>query len=164
MSLDPSTLISSFLALPRNRLSPSGAVSNTWYFSIRHIPLNPPGSVLFLLNPASGYVHVEGPLPPASDAESLAVRANIIALLLMKSFVGSLGGATSVGRPWEWNTDDAEMAGAVGECLNGMGIGDGLEAVGVVGEDERRKGEDEWGKFFGGLTQIVENPESSARQ
>ncbi|KAL8996561.1 MAG: hypothetical protein Q9169_003956 [Polycauliona sp. 2 TL-2023] len=164
MSLDPSTLISSFLALPRNHLSPSGAVPNTWYFSIRHVPIAPPGSVLFLLNPASGYVHIEGPLPPASDTESLAVRANIIALLLVKSFVGSLGGATSVGRPWEWKTDDAEMAGAVGECLHGMGIGEGLEVVGVVGEDERAKGEEAWGKFLGGLVQAVENPESSTRE
>ncbi|KAL8852678.1 MAG: hypothetical protein Q9221_002438 [Calogaya cf. arnoldii] len=162
MSLDPFTLISSFLALPRNRLSPSGSVPNTWYFSIRHVPITPPGSVLFLLNPASGYVHVEGPLPPTSDTESLAVRANIIALLLMKSFVNSLGGANSVGRPWEWMTDDAEMAGAIGECLKGMGIVDGLEAIGVVGEEERRRGEEEWGKFLRGLIQVVDNAESSA--
>ncbi|KAI4237773.1 MAG: hypothetical protein LQ349_001581 [Xanthoria aureola] len=161
MSLDPSTLISSFLALPRNCLSPSGSVSNTWNFSIRHVPIDPPGSVLFLLNPGSGYVHVEGPLPPASDTESLAVRANIIALLLMKSFVGSLGGAASVGRPWEWKTDDAEMAGALGECLKGMGIGEGLEAVGVVGNEERRRGEEEWGKFLRGLVHVVDNPGSS---
>lgn len=162
MSLDPSTLILSFLALPRKRLSPSGSVSNTWYFSIRYVPITPPGSVLFHLNPASGYVHVEGPLPPASETESLAVRANVVALLLMKSFVGSLGGATSVGRPWEWKTDDAEMAGAVGECLKGMGIGEGLEAVSVVGEEERRGGEEEWGKFLRRLVQVVNNPESSA--
>ncbi|KAI4267437.1 MAG: hypothetical protein LQ337_008349 [Flavoplaca oasis] len=161
MSLDPSSLISSFLVLPRNRLSPSGSVPNTWYFSIRHVPLDPPGSVLFLLNPASGYVHVEGPLPPTSDTESLAVRANIIALLLMKSFVGSLGGAASVGRPWEWKTDDAEMAGAVGECLKDMGVGDGLETIGVVGEDERRSGEEEWQKFLQGLVNVVDDAESS---
>ena len=90
------------------------------------------------------------------------MRANIIALLLMKSFVNSLGGATSVGRPWEWMTDDAEMAGAIGECLKGMGIVDGLEAIGVVGEEERRRGEEEWGKFLRGLIQVVDNAESSA--
>ncbi|KAI4252336.1 MAG: hypothetical protein LQ352_004343 [Teloschistes flavicans] len=144
MSLDPASLVSSFRALPRRQLVPSGSAPNFWHFSIRQVPLSPPGAVLFLVNPPSEYVHVEGPLPEAFHMESLAIRANIVTLLLLKAFVSGLGNSVQMGRPWEWMTDDAEMAGAIGECLRGMGIRDGLDAMKSRGDQMKSIGRGSW--------------------
>lgn len=156
MSLDPASLVSSFRALPRRQLVPSGSAPNFWHFSIRQVPLSPPGAVLFLVNPPSEYVHVEGPLPEAFHMESLAIRANIVTLLLLKAFVSGLGNSVQMGRPWEWMTDDAEMAGAIGECLRGMGIRDGLDAVGVIDEESGRSDEEHWTRFLAQLQGTVQ--------
>ncbi|KAL8637848.1 MAG: hypothetical protein Q9228_004933 [Teloschistes exilis] len=156
MSLDPASLVSSFRALPRRQLVPSGSVPNVWHFSIRHVPISPPGSVLFLVNPPSEYVHVEGPLPEAFHMESLPIRANLVTLLLLKAFVGGLGNSVQMGRPWEWKTDDAELAGAIGECLKGMGVRDGLDAVGVIDEESGRPDEENWRKFLARLEGAVQ--------
>ncbi|KAI4197797.1 MAG: hypothetical protein LQ350_005702 [Teloschistes chrysophthalmus] len=156
MSLDPASLVSYFCALPRHQFVPSGSVPNVWHFSIRHVPLSPPGSILFLVNPPSEYVHVAGPLPEAFHMESLPMRANLITLLLLKAFVSELGNSVQMGRPWEWKTDDAELAGAIGECLRGMGIRDGLDAVGVIDEESGRSDEEHWTKFLAQLEGTVQ--------
>lgn len=88
--------------------------------------------------------------------ESLPMRANLITLLLLKAFVSELGNSVQMGRPWEWKTDDAELAGAIGECLRGMGIRDGLDAVGVIDEESGRSDEEHWTKFLAQLEGTVQ--------
>lgn len=87
-------------------------------------------------------------------------------MLLLKAFNGGLGktqemeeqriarGVAVMGRPWSWVCDDAEMAGAVGEMLRGMGIS-APEGVGVAGDEENRIADEEWRRFFGKLHNMV---------
>lgn len=155
---DPQSLVSIFNNLPRRPQVPAGNIPNHWHFSLRAVPLNPPGSLLFLLQPQSRYMHVEGPIPPAAESQSMAVRANMYAMLLLKAFNSGLGAPASVqmGRPWTWSTQDAEVAGAVGEVLRGWGIEAGLEAVGVSDDEERKIADEEWERFFRGLQGLAE--------
>lgn len=88
--------------------------------------------------------------------ESLPIRANLVTLLLLKAFVGGLGNSVQLGRPWEWKTGDAELAGAIGECLRGMGIRDGLDAVGVIDEESGRPDEEHWRNFLARLEGAVQ--------
>lgn len=87
-------------------------------------------------------------------------------MLLLKAFNGGLGkteeeeeqrraqGVAVMGRPWSWVCDDAEMAGAVGEMLRGMGVS-APEGVGVAGEEDNRIADEEWRRFFGKLHNMV---------
>ncbi|EWC46346.1 hypothetical protein DRE_04517 [Drechslerella stenobrocha 248] len=63
-------LVAAFNSIPHTELVPSGAGANNWHFAIRHIPLPPPGDVLFLVNPASHFVHAEGPIAYPVDPQS----------------------------------------------------------------------------------------------
>ncbi|CAF9910104.1 MAG: hypothetical protein HETSPECPRED_009611 [Heterodermia speciosa] len=155
--MDPATLVTTFKALPRNPKVPSGFTANHWHFSLRHVPLNPPGTLLFLINPGSRYIHVEGPIPPAAENEPLPLRATIYAMLLLKAFNNNLGAPLEHGktlrngRPWSWSTDDAEVAGAVGEVLRGWGVGEGLESVGIAGQEDNTIATEQWAQFLEGL-------------
>lgn len=154
---DPVSLVSTFNALPRNQLSPSGTVPNHWHISLRQVPLQPPGQVLFLINPAARYVHVEGPLPPDYTSATTQVKATIWGMLLLNAFNKSLGATEEekragavVGRPWSWVSNDAEMAGAVGEMLRSIGVL-APEGVGLAGDEENAIADEEWRRFFGKL-------------
>ncbi len=158
---DPTALVSTFNALPRNQLSPSGTVPNHWHMSVRQVPLQPPGQVLFLISPAARYVHVEGPLPPTYASATTEVKATIWSMLLLKAFNEGLGASEEVkragatmGRPWSWVCNDAEMAGAVGEMLRSIGVL-APEGVGVAGDEENRIADEEWRRFFGKLHNTV---------
>ena len=151
--MDPATLVPAFNALPRNPKVPSGLVANHWHFSLRRVPLDPPGTLLFIINPASRYCHVEGPIP-TPETEPLPLRATIYSVLLLRAFTNSLGAPLGigndlrVGRPWSWSTDDAEVAGAVGEVLKGWGVGEGLESVGIAGEEDNTIATEQWAQFL----------------
>ena len=152
---DAQALVSTFNAVPRNRDAPSGRVPNHFHFSIRHIPLTPPGYVVFIIQPASRYVHVEGPLPANFASETLPVKATAISILLLKSFNKGLGGlgqgaVSQIGRPWSWVCSDAETAGAVGEALRGMGV-TAPEGLGVAQDEENTIADQQWEQFFGQL-------------
>lgn len=155
--MDPTGLVSTFNALPRDRLMPSGSIPNHWHISIRAVPLDPPGHLLFLILPAARYVHVEGPLPPDFATASLSIKATAVAMLLSKGFNDGLGvteedkrAGMVMGRPWSWVCDDAEMAGAVGEALRGMGV-QAPEGVGIAGPEENAIADEGWRGFFGKL-------------
>ncbi|CAF9942894.1 MAG: hypothetical protein ALECFALPRED_010202 [Alectoria fallacina] len=158
---DPTALVSTFNALPRNQLSPSGSVPNDWHMSVRQVPLQPPGQVLFLICPAARYVHIEGPLPPSYTSATTEVKATIWSMLLLKAFNEGLGATeeekragTIVGRPWSWVCNDAEMAGAVGEMLRSIGVL-APEGVGLAGDGENGIADEEWRRFFGKLHHMV---------
>lgn len=149
--MDPKPLVAAFNSLPRNSLSPSGLVPNHWHFSLRYVPLPPPGTVLFILNPHAEYVHVEGPLQGPIENESIELKATLIAVMLLRSFASEPLGKI---RPWSWSTNDAVMAGAIGETLKGWGIKDGLDVIGVAEEGERNLADEKWGEFFQKLDSI----------
>ena len=121
---DPTTLVAAFNALPRNKTTPSGIIPNHWHITVRHIPITPTYDVLFLVNPAGRFTAVEGPLPDELKDQGTALKATTVALLLLKAFVGALGGRVKGRevRPWTWCCNDAELAGALGEVLRGMGV------------------------------------------
>lgn len=159
MSSDRQPYGLAFNALPRNRLwaTPAGVVPNIWHFSVRHVPFPPSSSCVFLVNPALGLPHFEGPLPAGAETAPLAIRAMFVALRLIKAFGTGLGrGAAGPGKPWEWKTDDADMAKAVGDCLRSLGVGEGLDIVGVLAEGEGKVAEEKWQKLFGQLKEKVE--------
>jgi len=156
-SMDPTTLVSTFNALPRNKVSPSGSVPNHWHISLRQVPLDPPGHLLFIISPASRYVHVEGPLPPDYSTASTEVKATAVSMLLLKAFndgLGAGGEGGSIGRPWSWACEDAELAGAVGEMLRGMGVV-APKGVGVAEKEENVIADGEWRGFFERLNNQV---------
>lgn len=158
---DLASLVSTFNALPRNQLSPSASVPNHWHVSLRQVPLQPPGQVLFLISPAARYVHVEGPLPLSYTSATTEVKATIWSMLLLKAFNQGLGATEEhkragaiVGRPWSWMCNDAEMAGAVGEMLRSIGVL-APEGVGLAGDEENRIADEEWSRFFGELHNTI---------
>ena len=153
--MDPATLVTTFNALPRNPKVPSGFTANQWHFSLRHVPLHPPGTVLFIINPGSRYVHVEGPIPPAAETEPLPLRATMYAMLLLKAFnsaMGTSGMGMPAARPWSWSTDDAEVAGAVGEVLRGWGVDGDLQSVGIAEQEDNTIATEQWAGFLEQLT------------
>lgn len=82
-------------------------------------------------------------------------------MLLLKAFNDGLGATEEmrragavVGRPWSWVCDDAEMGGAVGEMLRGIGVL-APEGVGLAGDEENRIADEEWRRFFGKLHHTV---------
>lgn len=159
--MDPATLVPTFNALPRNHLSPSGAVPNHWHISLRHIPLQPPGYVLFIVNPASEYVHTEGPLAPGYQDASIEIKATLWSILLLRAFNGSLGtsveqlrGSSGIGRPWSWVCNDAEMAGAVGERLRGLGV-TAPEGIGIAEAEDNGKADEAWNRLLTTMRQSM---------
>src|SRR5690348_10309012 len=79
-----------FSYLQRPQETPSGLVGNHWQFAVRHVPLNPPGDLLHLVNPGSRYEHSEGPAQVLSRPSAVA-QAEAVLPLLFKSFVTGLG-------------------------------------------------------------------------
>lgn len=78
-------------------------------------------------------------------------------MLLLNAFNKSLGATEEekragavVGRPWSWVSNDAEMAGAVGEMLRSIGVL-APEGVGLAGDEENAIADEEWRRFFGKL-------------
>jgi hypothetical protein len=144
--------VQTFNSLPREQSAPSGIVSNHWHFSIRHVPLEPPGDLVFVLNPEARYIHVEGPrtilaLPTAT------AQAEVIAPLLLKAFNEGLGTppATPKLAPWTWSTTTQELATAVGAKLKDMGVRQDLIQIGHGNAMEEQIAVEEWERFMGQL-------------
>ena len=151
MSLTESD-VQAFNSLPRQKLSPSGAVPNHWHFSVRHVPLEPPGDLLFIVNPGARYVHVEGPAPILT-LTTPAKQAEVVVPLLVKAFNGGLGDAFNLA-PWSWSTTSAELARAVGARLRQAGVREEAAQVGTGGADEEKVASEEWDRFMGQLKSL----------
>jgi hypothetical protein len=135
--MPPTELAQKFNALPRKPKTPSGFVANDWHFDIRFVPLEPnPAHVLFLLQPASNYVHLEylplgsrdGLNRPEFFPESAEEAAQEIARALLHSFVDNMGLHKFQAMPpppfapWALTTEEPGLAKAVGEELESMGV------------------------------------------
>ncbi|MCJ1369076.1 hypothetical protein MMC20_000284 [Loxospora ochrophaea] len=156
-----SSPVAQFLSLPRNRLAPSDSVPNHWHFSIRHVPLQPPGDLLFLINPGSRFVHNEGPSRSLADS-SPAQRAKWVVDKLLRAFTTRLNGPASgappgrgIGAPWSWSMNDEGLKREVEERLRAVGVTGELSNVGVGDEESDRIADEAWGEFLGTLTGIA---------
>ncbi|KAI9739053.1 MAG: hypothetical protein M1834_007265 [Cirrosporium novae-zelandiae] len=158
-------VISSFNSLPRKETVPSGIAPNHWHFSMRHVPLDPPGDVVFILNPTVRFCHVEGPLKVAGPgtAQDEENRAIAKAFFLVKAFANGLGGIPGVkepkkevGRPWSWCTDTKEEAERIQRALKVLGVQGESLTVDVAPAEENKIADQEWEKFFTQLKGSVE--------
>lgn len=142
-------LVTTFNNLRRQPLAPSGQVANHWHFMIQCVPLQPPGEVLFLVNPKARYVHIEGPMrltPPATTA----AKAKAIVPLLLKAFTSGMGAPPEIPRlaPWTWATTDSELAREVGKELEAVGVRPELRTVQTGNLEEDMVAQEEWEKFL----------------
>ena len=126
----PQDLISNFNNLLRTPRSPSGMVPNHWHISIRHVPLNPPGDLVFIVNPEAHYVHteghiqtVEGQIPGHTLNPKSLITLQVIAKLIMKAFVQGMGAGTAMARqPWSWSTNDVDFARRITKVMRDLGV------------------------------------------
>ena len=141
--------VQTFNSLPRQKLAPSGAVPNHWHFSIRHVPLEPPGDLLFILNPKARYVHVEGPATILS-LKSPTAQAQVVAPLLLKAFNHGLGSDSEAPKiaPWTWSTTDPELARALEARLKDLGVREDVRKVGTSNAEENKVAGEEWESFM----------------
>ncbi|MCJ1439958.1 MAG: hypothetical protein MMC23_000439 [Stictis urceolatum] len=160
--------VTTFNALPRPSTikathPPKPSSPNTWHFSIHTLDISPPGDLLFLIQPSTGYIHIEGPFP-ISNLPSPAAQASTIAPLLLKAFNAGLGGYAWVevrageGRqevvrfaPENWVTSDKRLAEALGKEMKKLGVRKECRVVGTGEAGEEKRVEEEWGRFRQGL-------------
>ncbi|KAL1961753.1 hypothetical protein VTN77DRAFT_1079 [Rasamsonia byssochlamydoides] len=143
-------LVKAFNKLPRPQTTPGG-VLNHWYFCVRHVPLDPPGDVLHLVNPPSRFVHCE----PPSQILSLpfpASQADIIVRLLLESFVSGMDKHSNRVRgfklgPWSWGTKNRELAKAIESKLEAIGVRKELCIVQVGNKEEENVSNETWSEF-----------------
>ncbi|KAL8878827.1 MAG: hypothetical protein Q9198_003440 [Flavoplaca austrocitrina] len=149
----PQDLISNFNILPRPARTPSGLVPNHWNISVRHVALNPPGDLVFFVQPDSQYVHVEGPIQTVEgqtpghvlNPKSL-VTLQTIARLIMKAFVEGTGADSSIptSAPWPWTTDERNFARRIIKVMTDMGVRQDLLNMTVADADEMAACDEAW--------------------
>ncbi|KAI4174861.1 MAG: hypothetical protein LQ348_006288 [Seirophora lacunosa] len=163
----PQDLISNFNALPRPARTPSGLVPNHWNISIRHVPIPPPGDLVFLVQPDSEYMHSEGPIQTVEgqpqghvlNPKSL-VTLQTIAKLIMKAFVEGLGAgeAHPPSAPWSWKTDDPNFARRIIKVMTDMGVREDLLSMTVADADELATCDRVWHRFTETMNRMIDEP------
>ena len=75
---------------------------NYWNINIRHVPLNPPGDLVFFAPPDSHYVHTEGPIQTVEGQVSgrklnpkSLVTLQVISRLILKAFIEGMTSSAS---------------------------------------------------------------------
>lgn len=157
----PQDLISNFNALLRPTHTSSGMCPNHWNISIRHVPLTPPGDLVYFVQPNSYYVHSEGPIqiaegqPPGHllNPKSL-LTLQTIARLIMKAFTEGMG-ANMTSAPWSWATNDSNFARRIIKVMTDMGVRKDLMNMQVAGADELRICDESWDNMRQRLTGVV---------
>ncbi|EPS41346.1 hypothetical protein H072_4763 [Dactylellina haptotyla CBS 200.50] len=158
-------IVKTFNSLPRSPSLPSGLNYNIWHFSIRHIPLHPPGDILFFVNFVSQFIHIEGPIqypttPPTGAylPQDIQTKAKCIAPLLLQGFNNKLDVSdpwAPAFAPWAWMTNDRELAKLVGDELKAMGVDEALCKVEVATKEQNEQAQENYCGFVGALTKSV---------
>jgi hypothetical protein len=147
-------LVTVFNNLPRFEKTDSG-ISNHWYFCVRHVPLDPPGDLLHLVNPVSHFIHTEGP-KQLSPALSPPLQADIIVPLLLQAFVSGIDKHQNIGNtpgvsfkfaPWSWATKNADLAKAIEDKLKVIGVKPELCTVQVGNKADEDASNETWREF-----------------
>lgn len=154
-------IVQAFNDLPQNQTTPGGLL-NHWYFSVRHVPLCPPGDLVHFIHPSSGLTHCEGPRQILS-LPSLEDQVDVIAPLLLNAFIWGLGGGPNGERvpkrllsaPLSWSTKDQTLAVALGKKLQSMGVRQELCSIGWGNGYEDGLADDSWSEILRELGQIA---------
>ncbi|MCJ1468508.1 collagen, type [Pseudocyphellaria aurata] len=133
--------LSDFNDLPRLQIDPQGPCPNHWHFSLQRTGLNPPDTLLVLVN-SHGRHHVAR-LP----REEMPPHRQVLfsAMLLMRAFSSKNLGES---RPWSWSTDSPVYGNAVAGALRQIGVGEGLQYVGTTGMLLERIAREVWMDYW----------------
>lgn len=161
-------VVQAFNNLPRPEKSPSGQVPNHWYFSIRHVDLDPPGDLVHLVQPNSHYIHCAGPTD-ILGLRSPAAKADVIVPLLLDSFIQGIStdpkGAPEPGvpayAPWTWATKDPQLAKAIEKRLKEVGVKEELCTVQLGDAEQEGVSDVTWAGFMRSLKSKLNLAESS---
>lgn len=123
-------------------------VPNHWHISIRHVPLQPPGHVVVLVQPDSHYVDSQGSIERAlgralGDAIDLENEATVLVIvrLILQSFVNR---SPQIGRPWSWCTNDEAMAGRIIGLMRRLNVDEALLDMPAASDEQNASCEQDW--------------------
>ena len=162
-------VVQAFNNLPRPQTTPTN-LPNHWYFTIRHVDLNPPGDLVHLVNPQSHYIHCAGPtqiLPLPSPT----AKANTIVPLLLDSFIQGINTGPDkeplpdmpAFAPWSWGTKDPELAKAIEKKLKEVGVKKELCTVQLGTKEQEDVSDETWTGFMQTLKERVLVDENQER-
>jgi hypothetical protein len=143
-------LVRAFNVLTRPRRAPSGLVPNNWHISIRRVPLEPQGHLVFLVNPESHFINAQGPieremgkaLGQLIDLESEAATLAIVRLIIQSFIEGGMG------QPWSWATNDESFGRRVVGVMRGLGLDEALLNMPVASAQENTSCREDWEGFL----------------
>lgn len=147
-----------FNFLPRSPRVPAGTVPNHWHVSLRHVPLSPPGDLLFIVNPDSHYVRTSRPIGVADLTSPEATEKIAKTLLDLFVTMGVDAGMVRGWRPWSWSTDDEAMGTRIVEKLREMGVDEeGLLKMETASNETNQACLEDWNRFLETLVRTVGN-------
>lgn len=161
----PVELAAAFSALSRQEKTPSGKMDNHWHICVRSVDIEPAGLVLLIVNPPSGYIHVEK--MPLEGTSALAHPAQLYApvtLCLMKSFVEGLAPDTKdphqrppAFAPWSLSmpADQEAVAKLVEKQLRALDVPKERRKIRLSTPDEDKTVEKVWDHFYSSLKNAV---------
>ena len=155
--MDLQELVRAFNKLPRSPKTPSGLVDDHWHFTVRHVPLKPPGDLLHLVNPPSEYTHTEGPAQILS-IDSTASRADVVLPMLLRTFVNNMGVSDprfAPRAPWSWGTGDEDLAKELERKLKQVGVRSELCTIKVGDEKSMEISDQVWIRVFENLQSLA---------
>ncbi|KAF4635192.1 hypothetical protein G7Y89_g2901 [Cudoniella acicularis] len=144
-------IVQKFNNLPRVNKAPSSLVNNDWHFSIRHVPLDPPGDLLIIVNPGSHFVCSQGPKQILS-LPSNAAKADIIVSMLLEAFISGVDKGPD-GKPlpdippfapWTWSTKDTALIPEIEARLTALGVRPELRTVRPRTHEENEISDERW--------------------
>lgn len=148
--------VQTFNTLPRTKLAASGLVTNDWIFTIRHVDIEPEADLLMLVNPGSRFSHCEGPVH--LEQLSYKDKGGTVAYLLLKAFNSAMGNPDAPKlAPWKWVTNDLELAKAVEEALQVLGVLDELCVVGIADSRAKKVADEQWQDLIATIKRSVGN-------
>jgi MYND finger len=150
------SIVAAFNQLPRPKQIPSGPVPNHWYFTIRHVPLDPPADIVQIIHPQSRFQHSGGPTQ-INSLSSLRERVNVIIPLLLEEFIKGLdrdplGNPTPNSNglaPWTWSTKDAELARALEARMKQLGVKKELCVIKASTQEDEDIANESWSHLVG---------------
>lgn len=160
--MNMNSVVASFNALPRQEKAPSGTVPNHWYFAIRHVPLEPPGDLVHIVQPDSEFVVTAGPTQ-INSLPSVAAKAKVIVPLLLDTFVAGLSrdhqGNVTLGTrpfaPWTWSCNDLELSKALESHMKELGVRTELCTIGTGTAKEEQIGKKAWSRLLESLQSMM---------
>ncbi|KAJ0342079.1 hypothetical protein COL922a_001468 [Colletotrichum nupharicola] len=153
-------LVRSFNALHRPRTTPTG-LPNHWVFTVNHVPLQPPGDVVFAVHPQSRFVLQSGP-GQIKSLSTAAEKAEAAIPLLLSTFIK--GSESPGGRqpddpmpfaPWTWSIDEPQLSAAVEAGLKKHGVTQELCKLGTSTAEEQEILKDSWLRVVDRMMQFL---------